>query len=69
MIRIEYEEEKRPIKAVWFGDEGGTQWSLETSKHFVGWSLEVRGMTATVFRIDHIRDLRDACNAILGEEQ
>jgi len=72
MIRIEYEEEKKPIKAVYFGNISyGDLWSLVVvypkSGGIGGVRLLEEGRELTSFSPDNFRNLRDACNAILGE--
>ncbi len=67
-IRIEYEEEKRPIKIVRFG--GDDFWALMPLQNGTGWTCVLCQEKAALvtFSKDSLRELRDACNIILGEE-
>jgi len=71
-IQITYKKEKRPIEKITFGE--GPRLTLTPNDDHANrrWLLRWRsgGEIAKMpnFYVGTIRDLRDACNAILGEE-
>lgn len=66
-IRIEFEEEKRPIKAVYFWESPGVRPSCVGVNEDGSIYLDL-GDCEECSKHD-LYDLRDACNAILGEEK